>query len=158
MADRVRRILRERVFDALIQANRIDLPEKLVESEIDQIIESNKRILEGQGIPVRRIDPDRSKFRESAQKRVALGLIMQAIVEKHQLKPDAARVRERVESIGQGYDDPGEFVRWYYSDKQRLAQMESMILEEHLIEKMLEGADLADEAISFDELMQKPGE
>lgn len=158
MAERVRRILRQRVFDALIEANDMDLPGKLVEAEIDQLIESNKKILEGQGVPVQRINPDRDNFRESAEKRVALGLIMQAIVEKHDLKPDAARVRERVEAIGAGYEDPAAFVQWYYSDRQRLAQMESMVLEEQVIEQMLASADVRETEISFDELMQIAGE
>lgn len=158
MAERVRRILRQRVFDALIEANDIDLPAKLVEAEIDQLIESNKKILEGQGVPMGNVNPDRGNFRESAEKRVALGLIMQAIVEKHELKPDAGRVRERIEAIGAGYEDPAAFVQWYYSDRQRLAQMESMILEEQVIEKMLESADVQDKEISFDELMQTGNE
>lgn len=158
MADRVRRILRQRVFDALIEANEFDLPEAMVEVEIDQLIESNKKMLEGQGVPVGNVDPDRGNFRESAEKRVALGLIMQAVVEKHELKPDAGRVRERVEAIGSGYEDPAAFVQWYYSDRQRLAQMEAMIMEEQLVEKMLEGAEIEDKEISFDELMRSAGE
>jgi trigger factor len=158
MADRVRRILRQRVFDALTELNEIDLPDKMVEAEIDQLIESNKKILEGQGVPVGNVKPDRGNFRESAEKRVALGLIMQAVVEKHEIKPDAGRVRERIEAIGSGYEEPAVFVQWYYSDRNRLAQMESMILEEQVIEKMLDGADVKDKEISFDELMQNSGE
>jgi len=158
MADRVRRVLRQRVFDALIEANDIALPAKLVENEIDQLIESNKKVLESQGVPVGNVKPDRTHFQQAAGKRVALGLIMQAIVEKHELKPDASRVRERAEAIGSGYEDPKAFVQWYYSDRQRLAQLESIILEEQVIGKMLESAIVEDKPISFDELMKNAGE
>jgi len=158
MDDRVRRMLREHVFDALIEINSIELPVNLVEAEIDQLIESNKKMLEEQGIPVGKVTPDRARFRDNAEKRVALGLIMQAIVRKHELKPDAGKVRERVEMISSGYEEPAAFVQWYYSDKQRLTQMESMVLEDQVIEKMLESADLVDKKITFDELMQPSGE
>jgi trigger factor len=158
MADRVRRIMRERVFDALIEGNDIELPAKLIEAEIDQLIEANKQMLEGQGIPVGKVVPDRDRFKENAEKRVALGLIMQTIIQKFELKPDAGRVRERIEMIGSGYEEPAAFVQWYYSDRQRLAQMESMILEEQVVEKMLESADVEDKMVAFDELMQLPGE
>ena len=158
MADRVRRIMRDRVFDALIEGNDIELPAKLIEAEIDQLIEANKQMLEGQGIPVGKVVPDRDRFRENAEKRVALGLIMQTIIQNFELKPDAGRVRERIEMIGSGYEDPAAFVQWYYSDRQRLAQMESMILEEQVVEKMLESADVEDKTVAFDELMQLPGE
>lgn len=158
MADRVRRILRERIFDALIEGNDIELPGKLIEAEIDQLIESNKQMLEGQGIPVGKVAPERDRFKEGAQKRVALGLIMQTIIQRNELKPDADRVRERIEMIGSGYEEPAAFVQWYYSDRQRLAQVESMILEEQVIEKMLESADVEEKQVAFDELMQLPAE
>ena len=115
-------------------------------------------MLEGQGIPVGKVAPERDRFKEGAQKRVALGLIMQTIIQRNELKPDADRVRERIEMIGSGYEEPAAFVQWYYSDRQRLAQMESMILEEQVIEKMLESADVEEKQVAFDELMQLPAE
>ena len=154
MEDRIRRVVRERVLNALIEVNDIELPTKLVEAEIDHMIESNKAILEGQGIAVRNVVPDRSRFQQDAEKRVALGLIMQAIVSEHDLKPDAERVRQRVELLSTSYEDPKAFVQWYYSDRQRLAQLESMILEEQVIEKVLETADAKDKEMSFQELTE----
>ncbi|MDJ0956747.1 MAG: trigger factor [Arenicellales bacterium] len=154
MEERIRRVVRERVLNALIEVNDIELPTKLVEAEIDHMIESNKAILEGQGIAVRNVVPDRSRFQQDAEKRVALGLIMQAIVSEHDLKPDAERVRQRVELQSTSYEDPKAFVQWYYSDRQRLAQLESMILEEQVIEKVLETADAKDKEMSFQELME----
>ena len=154
MEDRIRRIVRERVLNALIEVNDIELPTKLVEAEIDHMIDSNKAILEGQGIAVRKVVPDRSRFKQDAEKRVALGLIMQAIVREHDLKPDAERVRQRVELMSTSYEDPKAFVQWYYSDRERLAQMESMILEEQVIEKVLETAETKDKEMKFQELME----
>ena len=154
MEDRIRRVVRERVLNALIEVNDIELPTKLVEAEIDHIIESNKAILEGQGIAVRNVVPDRSRFQQDAERRVALGLIMQAIVREHDLKPDADRVRERIEVMSASYEDPKAFIQWYYSDRQRLSQLESMILEEQVIEKVLETADVKDKEMSFQELME----
>lgn len=157
MEGRVRRLIRERVLNALIEVNDIQLPIKLVEAEIDHLIESNKAMLEGQGIPVRNITPDRNRFKDDAERRVALGLIMQAIIQKHDLKPDAERVRERIESMASEYEDSDAFVKWYYSDRQRLGQLESMILEEQVIDQMLETADVKDKKVSFDDLMTEQG-
>lgn len=157
MGDRVRRLLRERVLNALMEVNDIQLPVKLVESEIDHLIESNKAMLQGQGIAVRNIVPDRSRFKDDAERRVALGLIMQAIVQKNDIKPDADRVRQRVESLASEYEDSEAFVQWYYSDRKRLAQLESMILEEQVIDQMLETADVKDKPVTFNDLMENKG-
>ena len=157
MDDRVRRLLRQRVLDALIEVNDIQLPVKLVEAEIDHLIESNKAMLEGQGVAVRNVVPDRSKFKDDAEKRVALGLIMQAIVQKHDIKPDADRVRQRIELMGSEYEDADAFIKWYYSDRNRVAQLESLILEEQVIDQMLESADVNEKKVNFDELMGNRG-
>ncbi len=153
MENRVRRLLRERVLNAMIEVNDIQLPVKLVEAEIDHLIESNKAMLEGQGIAVRNIAPDRDRFKDDAERRVALGLIMQAIIQKHDLKPDADRVRQRIESMAAEYEDAEAFIKWYYSDRQRLAQLESMILEEQVIDQMLDTADVKEKEVTFDDLM-----
>lgn len=153
MENRVRRLLRERVLNAMIEVNDIQLPVKLVEAEIDHLIESNKAMLEGQGIAVRNIAPDRDRFKDDAERRVALGLIMQAIIQKHDLKPDADRVRQRIESMAAEYEDAEAFIKWYYSDRQRLAQLESMILEDQVIDQMLDTADVKEKEVTFDDLM-----
>lgn len=154
MGDRVRRLLRERVLNSLLEANDIDLPKKLVEAEIDHLIQSNKDMLEGQGLPVKNISPDRERFRSDAEKRVTLGLIMQAIIQASELKPDADRVRSRITDMAAGYDEPEAFTQWYYSDRQRLAQLESVILEEQVIDHLLESATVVDKKMTFDELME----
>ena len=157
MEGRIRRVLHERVLNALVEVNDIALPTKLVEAEIDHMIESNKAILEGQGIAVRNVVPDRSRFQQDAEKRVALALIMQAIVQKHDMKPDPEKVRQRIELMSTSYEDPKGFVQWYYSDRQRLAQLESMILEEQVIDRVLETADAKDKEMTFQELMEHKG-
>ena len=153
METRVRRLLRERVLNALIEVNDTQLPVKLVEAEIDHLIESNKAMLEGQGIAIKNIAPDRARFKPDAERRVALGLIMQAIVQKHELKPDADRVRQRIELMAAEYEDADAFVKWYYSDRKRLAQMESVVLEEQVIDQVLETAEIEEKKMTFDDLM-----
>ena len=124
---------------------------------MDHLIDSNKAMLEGQGIAVRNIAPDRNKFKDDAERRVALGLIMQAIIQKHDLKPDSDRLRQRVELMASEYDDSDAFISWYYSDRKRLAQLESLILEEQVIDQMLDSADVKEKKVTFDELMGNQG-
>lgn len=154
MGERVRRRLRESVLNAIVEANDIELPAKMVEAEIDHMIETNKAMLERQGIPVKGINPDRSRLRKDAEKRVTLGLVMRAIIEKHDLKPDANRVRERITEMASSYEDSEGFKQWHYSDRQRMGQLESLILEEQVIDELIKSADVVDIRLTFDELME----
>jgi trigger factor len=79
---------------------------------------------------------------------------MHGVVKRLEIKPDPDRVRERVVEMGSSYSDPDQFVRWYYEDKNRLAQIESVIVEEQAIEALLEEAKINDTTVSFEEFMR----
>lgn len=155
--ERLSRLTRSRVMDALIRENDLDLPEKLVEREIDNIIAMNKSLLDQQGVPTEHFHPDREGYREDAKRRVAMGLILSEIVRSKELKPDQDKVKERIEKMAASYEQPEAFVQWYYSSRERMQQIESTILEEQVVEMLLEGADVKEKKISLKELTEQPG-
>lgn len=153
--DRVRRLTRTRVLDALIRENELEVPEKLVEREIESMIAMSRTMLEQQGLPTDEFNPDREQYRADAERRVAMGLILSEVVRENDVKPDADRVRERIEKMAASYEQPEAFKQWYYSSRERMQQIESMVLEEQVVELLLEGADTKDETISLQELTEQ---
>jgi trigger factor len=79
---------------------------------------------------------------------------MHEVVKRREIKPDADRVRARVAEMGSTYDDSEQFARWYYEDKNRLAQVEAVVVEEQAIEELLSEAKITETAITFDEFMR----
>jgi len=155
--ERVSRLTRSRVMDALVRANELEVPGALVEQEIDSMIQMNKSMLEQQGVPTDQFNPDRERYREDAERRVAIGLILSEIVRQKELKPDQDKVKQRIEKMAASYEQPEAFVQWYYSNRERLQQVESMVLEEQVVDMLLEGADTRDQPISLQELTEQPG-
>ncbi len=145
---------KEKVFEAILSQNKIELPGKMVEQEIDSLVQRQaeyaKNMSGGLDLP----PPDRDSQREEAERRVALGLIMMELVHEKNIKVDAERVRARVEEMSSGYEKPDEFINWYYADKQRLSQVESVVLEEQVVENLVEGAKITEEKIAFDKVMR----
>ena len=76
-------------------------------------------------------------FKDQADRRVSLGLIMAEIVKDNAIKVDDAKVRAKVEEIAEPYDEPEQVISWYYGDKQRIAEIESLVFEEQIIEWLL---------------------
>jgi len=153
--DRVSRLTRSRVMDALIRENDIDVPAKLVEREIDAMISMNKSMLQQQGMPTDQFDPDREQYRADAERRVKMGLILSEIVQQNEMKPDQDKVKERIEKMAASYEQPEAFVQWYYSDRERMQQMESTVLEEQVVDMLLEEADSKETQISMQELTEQ---
>ena len=70
---------------------------------------------------------------------------------------DPDRVRRRIETIASTYEDEAEVLRYYYSDPQRLSYIESNVLEDQVVEWILERADISEESLSFDQVLN-PGQ
>lgn len=153
--ERVEGRIKEQVLSALGERNSFELPAKMVESEIDSMIESSKQMMQSRGVqaPEELTDADREGFREEARRRVALGLIMRSIIKTESMEADADRVRDKIASISQGYDQPEQVMQYYYSDAQRRAQIEAIVIEEQVVEHLLKTADVEEVNMTFSEFM-----
>ncbi|MGB1713786.1 MAG: trigger factor [Arenicellales bacterium] len=152
---RARSQVRQAVLEALMKDNEFEAPSALVDEEINRSIMAVRQQLEQQGLP-HDAPIDRANYLDEAYRRVRLGLAMHGVVKRLEIKPDADRVRERVEEMGSTYSDPEQFVRWYFEDKSRLAQIESVIIEEQAIDALLDEASITDTTVSFEEFMRPP--
>jgi trigger factor len=157
LADRVRRELREQVFKAVIEANPLDVPKALEQSEIEHLIQTSRANLEAQGMSGNQLPGDRQLYAEQARKRVTLGLILAEMVKAKNLTVDPQLVRARIEELAASYDNPQEFVSWHYAERARLAEAESKVLEDQAVELLLATAEVVDKPMSFQELM-RPGQ
>jgi trigger factor len=153
--EQVARIVRERVMQALIDVNRIDLPGKLVREEVQRMVEADRSMREQQGVGVAE-QADPAQFESEARRRVALGLIVYEVVNANDLKADKTRIRARIEKMAVSYEDPQAFIQWYYGDRKRLEQVESVVLEEQVVKLLLATATVKDQPCSFDRLMYGP--
>ncbi len=149
--------LRQRAFDALLEQNDTEIPLKMVQEEAQRMVQEQKNQMLQQGIDAKLLenfpDPDFEVLKPQAEKRVALGLLMMEIIRKEELKPDSERVDQRIEKMASSYQDPQEFVDYYKNDQQALAQVQSIILEEQVVDLLLEKADVKVEKVAASELL-----
>jgi len=152
----LRRQLKDSVFEALREANEIELPHALVHNEQHRVKHELENNLKQQGLDGGAISgADDSVFKEQAEKRVSLQLIVGEIIKENELKADPAKVREMIEQAASGYEDPNSVVSWYYSDKKNLTEVEALALEDGVIDWVLGHVDVTDKACTFDEIMNK---
>jgi len=153
---RLRARLKEAVMDTLLSANSLDVPKSLIDNEAQVLQQQMLQNLASQGMQQQDLgglmNPE--MFREQAEKRVTLGLIMSEIVKQNDLKVEPEMVKARVEEIAAPYEHPEEVVKWYYGDRQRLTEVESLVFEDQVIDWALEQAQVVDKSVSFDEIMK----
>ncbi len=153
--DRVNNQVKDQVLKALDDRNEFEVPVKMVDNEIESMITSSRQMMQQQGVqaPEEISDTDREAFREEASRRVTLGLIMRSIIKTENIEADAARVREKIALVAQGYDEPEQVMQFYYADDQRRAQIEAVVIEEQVIDHLLNDADVSEKTMSFSEFM-----
>lgn len=152
--DRVKKEkIKQQVMDALVDKNPVDVPEALVDQESERLAQQMQAQMAYYSKGQKEQQIPRHVFAEQARRRVALGLVLSEIVNRNGLKALPERVRQAVENIASAYEHPAEVVKWYFGDRSRLAEVESMVLEDQIVEWVLERAQVTDNMTSFDALM-----
>jgi trigger factor len=154
LGDRIRSRTRDQVMEALLEVNHIEIPKPLLDEEIQRLIQANRETLKRYGASPDLAPTDPEAYEANARHRVALGLILSEIAAAKKISPDKDRVRQILERAASSYEDPDEYVKWHLADPRRLADVQAVAMEEMLVEKLLEDADIQDVPTSFTELMQ----
>ena len=143
---RLRALLSKRVVDALIKNNPMEIPEALVDDEINRLQQN------ASDHPAAK--PTEAN-REQARRRVATGLLFAEVMASTGIRPDAGKVTAQIDDISSEYDDPEEYKKWFYSDPSRLREIEGLALEEMVVEVLLEKADVSEDAMTFRDLTSR---
>ena len=152
--DRTQAVLKRNVFNALMAANPIEVPQGLIDSEAKRLVRMARSNWEAQRLPPDKFSEDSSPYKAQARERVLLGLILAELVKVRDIKVDATKVRSRIEELAKGYESPQEFIKWHYSNPERLGEIESLLLEEEALNVVMRESKLEDKPIDFQTLVQ----
>jgi len=145
--------IKDQVMDALLKDNPIDVPNALIEMEVQRLMQAARQDMEQRGMKTKEFPMQPEWFADQAKRRVSLGLILSEIVKVNDLHAKSDQVKAIVEESAQSYEHPEEVVRWYYAQPQRLAEIESVAIEDNVVGWALASAKVVDKAVAFDELM-----
>jgi trigger factor len=142
------------VMEALAKAAELEVPKALVQSETERMVANVRQDMKQRGMkdwetaPI----PD-GVFDEQASKRVRLGLVVSELVRSAGLQAKPEQLQKHIEEVSQSYEKPAEVVRYYFGDRERMAQVEALVIENNVAEHVLAHAKVTDKVVAFDELM-----
>lgn len=145
--------VKDLVMKALLDATNVELPKSLVDQESDRLIEQMKRDMKARGMSTDKAPVPREVFGEEAKRRVQLGLILSELVKSKGLAATPEQIKAVVREQAKSYDQPDEVVRWYYESPERLREIESIVLENNVVQWVTGQAKVTDKPTAFDELM-----
>jgi trigger factor len=142
------------VMDALVKLAELDVPNALVAGETDRLIEGARADLKKRGVKDADKTPIPSEiFQPQAERRVRLGLAVAELVRANNLQARPDQLQAHIEEMAQSYEKPAEVMRWYLGDRQRMAEVEAVVIENNVTEFVLATAKVVDKVLPFDDLM-----
>jgi len=144
--------MKAQVIEKLLESNVFDVPESLIQVEIGRLKE---QALQRMGMPADMDGmpdlPDEI-FADQARQRVALGLVFGKLIAAKEIQPDPQRVNETLANIAASYDNPQEIMRAYQTNQNAMSSIQSVVLEDQLIDLLIADATVIEVPMSFKEL------
>lgn len=141
---------KQAVMDSLLEMNKLEVPAALIDNEAESLKQQMLQQIQGANGST---SLDASLFKGEAEKRVSLGLLVSEAIKANDLKVDSDKLKNKVDEIAATYEKPEEVVRWYYGDKNRLSQIENLLLEDAVVDWAFSQAKVSEKKSSFDEVV-----
>ncbi len=145
--------LKDQVMKSLLDSTTVELPKALVDMEVERLMHKMRQDLESRGMKADQIPMPKEAFEPEAKRRVSLGLILAELTTLHKLEAKPEQIKAVVSEHAQSYEKPEEVMRWYYQQPERLREIESVVLEDNVVQWVLAKAKVDDKPTPFDDLM-----
>lgn len=144
---------KESVMNALLASTSFEVPKALVQEDQRRLAEMARADLAARGVQTKDAPIPVELFAAPAERRVRLGLLLAELVRSENLQARQDQIRKAIEDIAQSYERPAEVIQWYLGNRERVAEIESVVLEDNVVQWVLQRAKVVDAPVAFNELM-----
>jgi trigger factor len=144
---------KDAAMDALLRVSGFDVPKVLVDDEVQTLIRLTLQDMEARGMKTKGVSLPPDMFKDRAEKRIKLGLILSHLVQQHNLTARLEQVESFIREYAQSFDQPEEVIRWYKAEPGRMQDVEHIVLEENVVTWAMGQARTVDKQAVFNELM-----
>jgi len=141
------------VMDSIVANNDMELPSAPVEREAEFLMNQAKTNLANQGVNVDGIPFDIENFKEGAERRVALSLLIGKIISDNDITPEEKKVKAVIDDIATSYEDPEDVVKFYMNDQEKLSEIQMMVVEDSVVEWVYDNVKVTEKTSTFAEVM-----
>ena len=153
--NRIQAQVKDQVMKVILTVTTVETPKSLVQNEAQRLMEQARNDMQARGMNVADIPMPTDLFEERAQRRVALGLILAEIVQSQSLEAKPEQMTAMIEEFAESYEDPQDVMAWYRKNPEKMQEIESLALENNVVEWVLGQVKVIEQVTAFDELMGK---
>ena len=158
LEQRVKQSVKNAALEGLLEVNEILAPAAMVEEEIKA---QKQQAVQRMGQDPSTFDisnlPD-EMFKPEATKRVQIGLLVGELIKIEKIELDNSRVEATLDGMAASYEDPSQVKEYYRQNQEARRTLESMVLEEQVVDHILSKAEVSEKQSSFEEMMNGSGQ
>ena len=144
---------KDTAFTALLDANDFEVPEGSISTESLKLQQDMESRMEQQGMPSKGKLPA-EMFQEEAARRVKLGLLINKIATDGEIKAEKDQVDAKLNEMALQYGESAQqMIDWYNTEPSRLANIESIVVEDMVAKHVAEQAKVTMTDKTFLEIM-----
>tara|TARA_Y100000389_G_C17466298_1_gene525939 strand:+ start:86 stop:1378 length:1293 start_codon:yes stop_codon:yes gene_type:complete len=147
---KVKIVEREQAMNGLLKANPIEIPQVLKYQEMQAM---QQEAMQRMGLDDINKAPNIENFSDSAEKRVAFGLLLNQLVIDKGIEADDKMLRIQVEELCAGYENADDMIDMYIKNPQVMQQIKPMVVEKLAIKWIIENGSSKSKKISFKNFM-----
>ncbi len=153
---RIEQEFRDQLLDVLIDRNTFDVPDSMIQGQLDHMLEnlSNRMQSQGMSLEAMGMTPDSFKelYREIAVKQVKGNLILEAIALQESVQIEESEIEDKLEEIAEQHNASKEMVMNFYADESKRRGLVAQLAEEKVIHFLTGKAnvEMVDESIAGD--------
>jgi trigger factor len=157
------RILREKLktqaIDKLVVTHAInELPQGALNQEFQRLEQDVYRQQKQQGKEkIFLSESEKANLMQMAHRRITLGLLFNALIEKHHLHVDESRVQQHIDKLTGAFQFDQMVRDKLYKDKNMMMSIRSSVLEEQVIDKLLEEVGYIEKVAEYSDIMNLTG-
>jgi len=134
---RIEQEFRDQLVDVLIERNPFEVPESMIQSQLEHLLENLSNRMQSQGVSLEAMGmtPDSFKelYREVAVKQVKGNLLLEAIALQESIKIEESEIEEKLEEVAEKHNASKEMVMNFYADEAKRRGLVAQLAEEKVI-------------------------
>lgn len=159
---RIEQELNEQIFTQLIEKTEFEVPDTLVDAELDQIIKDAERSFSQSNQTLEDVGLTREslmeKYRPTAEKQVRRHLILSKLVEQEALELSDEELEKGFQEMADTYQQPVEHLKGYYNqNKEGLAFFKHTLLEKKALKLIIDKGKITEVEPENENDQQKGG-
>lgn len=148
----VRARVKNQVMDSLVEKNEVELPQTLVDSEIEQLRQQTRERMRQAGAEGDEPELPADQFETEARRRVALGLLVNEIVRANDIQLDGERMQQALQRVASGYEQPEQVMQYYLQNQEMMQSLQLQVMEDQVVDWVMEKAQVTDKPMTLDAL------